>query len=137
SPLFYHYSFHLFLFNDAATTVIYTLSLHDALPIFATPGHLEEALHLGQQHSLAIDDFYRGVNTPAPDQWLRVRLGRLLVVSIGSWLTLDPGFAGGRHFRIGRRLCRRLGILFEVVWRILHGLNLMASEPARGRAPIP
>src|SRR5438034_9892681 len=29
---FYHYYF--FFFNDTATTAIYTLSLHDALPIF-------------------------------------------------------------------------------------------------------
>src|SRR5260370_37992312 len=28
-----HYSFHPFFFNDTATTEIYTLSLHDALPI--------------------------------------------------------------------------------------------------------
>src|SRR5215467_782999 len=27
--------FHVFFFNDTATTEIYTLSLHDALPIFA------------------------------------------------------------------------------------------------------
>src|SRR6266516_466190 len=27
-----------FFFNDTATTEIYTLSLHDALPIFAVPG---------------------------------------------------------------------------------------------------
>src|SRR5262249_60915531 len=27
-----------FFFNDTATTEIYTLSLHDALPIFAQPG---------------------------------------------------------------------------------------------------
>src|SRR5260370_19512719 len=31
-PLSYHLSF-LFFFNDTATTEIYTLSLHDALPI--------------------------------------------------------------------------------------------------------
>src|SRR3712207_7929078 len=28
-----------FFFNDTATTEIYTLSLHDALPILAGPGH--------------------------------------------------------------------------------------------------
>src|SRR5258708_31938926 len=28
--------FHFFFFNDTATTEIYTLSLHDALPIFIT-----------------------------------------------------------------------------------------------------
>src|SRR3989338_8041983 len=29
----FHLLFHLFFFNDTATTEIYTLSLHDALPI--------------------------------------------------------------------------------------------------------
>src|SRR5260221_5368794 len=29
----------LFFFNDTATTEIYTLSLHDALPIFVTASH--------------------------------------------------------------------------------------------------
>src|SRR5260221_490977 len=31
----------LFFFNDTATTEIYTLSLHDALPIFAAPANLQ------------------------------------------------------------------------------------------------
>src|SRR2546429_8847558 len=30
--------FFFFFFNDTATTEIYTLSLHDALPIYAAPG---------------------------------------------------------------------------------------------------
>src|SRR3989442_4392136 len=34
-----------FFFNDTATTEIYTLSLHDALPIFVDLGH---PLHLGE-----------------------------------------------------------------------------------------
>src|SRR5690242_21652191 len=34
----------LFFFNDTATTEIYTLSLHDALPIFATPEMAESEL---------------------------------------------------------------------------------------------
>src|SRR2546426_5391867 len=32
-------SFFFFFFNDTATTEIYTLSLHDALPIFLSCGH--------------------------------------------------------------------------------------------------
>src|SRR2546429_1010326 len=32
-----HLSFFFFFFNDTATTEIYTLSLHDALPILETP----------------------------------------------------------------------------------------------------
>src|SRR2546430_3474268 len=39
-----HVSF--FFFNDTATTEIYTLSLHDALPICDTPADLERALRL-------------------------------------------------------------------------------------------
>src|SRR2546425_10696612 len=41
----------LFFFNDTATTEIYTLSLHDALPIFArvrTFRRAAEALHTSQ-----------------------------------------------------------------------------------------
>src|SRR2546421_8586182 len=35
SPLFFYYILFRFFFNDTATTEIYTLSLHDALPIWA------------------------------------------------------------------------------------------------------
>src|SRR5215510_16233940 len=34
----YYFFFFFFFFNDTATTEIYTLSLHDALPIFRPPG---------------------------------------------------------------------------------------------------
>src|SRR5258708_39110313 len=37
SPLWPNLSACLFFFNDTATTEIYTLSLHDALPIFLSP----------------------------------------------------------------------------------------------------
>src|SRR5256886_11159049 len=36
-----------FFFNDTATTEIYTLSLHDALPIFRAGAHVEIAAHRG------------------------------------------------------------------------------------------
>src|SRR3712207_7924694 len=38
--LSYYLSFFFFFFNDTATTEIYTLSLHDALPIWPARGHL-------------------------------------------------------------------------------------------------
>src|SRR5438874_9644838 len=41
--------FFFFFFNDTATTEIYTLSLHDALPIFA------DRRLVGQQHDQPID----------------------------------------------------------------------------------
>src|SRR2546426_11140450 len=41
-----------FFFNDTATTEIYTLSLHDALPISARaePGEQDRRLHLRARH---------------------------------------------------------------------------------------
>src|SRR2546423_2476550 len=51
----------LFFFNDTATTEIYTLSLHDALPIFAVcVGADQFAAHLGEEpgaerHSLTLE----------------------------------------------------------------------------------
>src|SRR2546422_11725368 len=36
-PLSYFLLFFFFFFNDTATTEIYTLSLHDALPIYLPP----------------------------------------------------------------------------------------------------
>src|SRR3712207_8162242 len=47
----------IFFFNDTATTEIYTLSLHDALPIFADPNKAARlALKTGRSH-----DVYAGV----------------------------------------------------------------------------
>src|SRR3712207_7812876 len=39
------YFYFFFFFNDTATTEIYTLSLHDALPIFDLPHPAFEILH--------------------------------------------------------------------------------------------
>src|SRR2546428_7363858 len=41
--------FFFFFFNDTATTEIYTLSLHDALPIYPAHGFLDIAAGLQQQ----------------------------------------------------------------------------------------
>src|SRR2546430_13885124 len=40
--LFSIYYFFFFFFNDTATTEIYTLSLHDALPIFFFADHVHQ-----------------------------------------------------------------------------------------------
>src|SRR5256885_7049635 len=48
-----HTTFFFFFFNDTATTEIYTLSLHDALPILARRhGHLDALIESGNQSSL-------------------------------------------------------------------------------------
>src|SRR2546421_5890413 len=54
---------HFFFFNDTATTEIYTLSLHDALPIYAAPDlflhHLAQRLaaapHRAEEHDHVMD----------------------------------------------------------------------------------
>src|SRR5450432_4797071 len=44
--MIYSYFLFLFFFNDTATTEIYTLSLHDALPIYArAPARLRVRAH--------------------------------------------------------------------------------------------
>src|SRR2546430_15091231 len=40
----------IFFFNDTATTEIYTLSLHDALPIFVSEANLEKLRERGAQY---------------------------------------------------------------------------------------
>src|SRR3712207_7476769 len=49
-----------FFFNDTATTEIYTLSLHDALPIFGRLAHLDRAV------GVADADPARVVEAPLP-----------------------------------------------------------------------
>src|SRR3712207_9018466 len=41
-----------FFFNDTATTEIYTLSLHDALPIYLQPVGVPALVQLGHGHAL-------------------------------------------------------------------------------------
>src|SRR5256885_5506323 len=43
----------IFFFNDTATTEIYTLSLHDALPIYGARARGQPAVVVQQHHALA------------------------------------------------------------------------------------
>src|SRR3712207_8121387 len=43
-----------FFFNDTATTEIYTLSLHDALPIYAPDGTLEQWFKATREATLSL-----------------------------------------------------------------------------------
>src|SRR2546425_8190084 len=49
-----HHSFFFFFFNDTATTEIYTLSLHDALPILSKGVHMSIAALI--DHTLLAPD---------------------------------------------------------------------------------
>src|SRR2546430_10594682 len=60
------YTFSLFFFfNDTATTEIYTLSLHDALPIFHLRRARDDRLVVGDQ-PLQVPRLYQGGNPDRP-----------------------------------------------------------------------
>src|SRR2546427_10103797 len=97
-------SFSFFFFNDTATTEIYTLSLHDALPIFGLGLGPVAGDHLGggpvvvagDQHVLAEDLFFQGgagVRVDAPGQ---AQVLGLLAVQLPGDDPAGPGFAGDR-----------------------------------------
>src|SRR3712207_8337968 len=54
------YLWELFFFNDTATTEIYTLSLHDALPISITTSR-HAVFAAGQQHGLSPGHHHLGL----------------------------------------------------------------------------
>src|SRR3712207_7033313 len=58
--------FVFFFFNDTATTEIYTLSLHDALPIFELlVGEVERAAAQLGRVAVLVDDELAGLGDPA------------------------------------------------------------------------
>src|SRR2546430_14434630 len=56
--MLYTYSFFFFFFNDTATTEIYTLSLHDALPIYIR--------FVSKESRFRALNFRRAANWPLP-----------------------------------------------------------------------
>src|SRR3712207_9237736 len=64
-----------FLFNDTATTEIYTLSLHDALPIYG--------LMRGQQRYLCKDCGLNFTNTPSRGKPLALKAAAVLLYVSG------------------------------------------------------
>src|SRR5437016_12336591 len=77
--------FFLFFFNDAATTEIYTLSLHDALPILprggAVPalGHPDQHVHAGPGPHERVDQDARSEEHTSELQSLTNLVCRLLL----------------------------------------------------------
>src|SRR6266496_6527906 len=85
-----------FFFNDTATTEIYTLSLHDALPISTAPRSLRNFGNCGRNNrpkQLRSDD--RG-RTSGKKLWSQRSAAR----------HVDPGGAG-RNYDVGRAKRRR------------------------------
>src|SRR3712207_9206262 len=78
-----------FFFNDTATTEIYTLSLHDALPIFTACANSNSAVLQSVGRPLPEARARHGPGAPAP------RPGRVALQRLGR---ASAGFDGrGRH----------------------------------------
>src|SRR5205809_3795889 len=73
------HSFFFFFFNDTATTEIYTLSLHDALPIYGIHGHGVEgrSFHAFRRHQPAD---YHGWSTSRSEEHTSELQSRLHLV---------------------------------------------------------
>src|SRR3712207_8576156 len=75
----------IFFFNDTATTEIYTLSLHDALPIYALEidvrAELDEVRTTGwlRQESMQRDELARGRDHERIARFTRARRQRFVV----------------------------------------------------------
>src|SRR2546422_6305758 len=74
-----------FFFNDTATTEIYTLSLHDALPISARPE--ARAAPSGQDHRVRYKFFFRRSEEHTSELQSRLHLVcRLLLEKKNHWV---------------------------------------------------
>src|SRR6266849_11219795 len=81
----FFFFFFFFFFNDTATTEIYTLSLHDALPIFAVIALV--AVDLGQMYLLLMT--LRSTTLESGWRWL-VRTGRAqLLWSLAAVISIE------------------------------------------------
>src|SRR5262245_65804924 len=61
-----------FFFNDTVTTEIYTLSLHDALPIFSVDGHRLKMFKFGGENKGPFEYFGAGRSgDPAQEEYER------------------------------------------------------------------
>src|SRR5256886_9345949 len=75
-----------FFFNDTATTEIYTLSLHDALPIYVTAEVAPELVHPGGMITAAVWIDFDGD-------------GRLDLVTAGEWVPVQFYYNQGGRLR--------------------------------------
>src|SRR3712207_1937070 len=95
------YSISVFLCNDTATTEIYTLSLHDALPIFALYLLFGVPLPIGGLITAVVAFVLLAAQSRGHRPFERVITGLLLVIGLGFAYTLAGagvdvgGLAGG------------------------------------------
>src|SRR5438477_9826005 len=100
---------HIFFFNDTATTEIYTLSLHDALPIYLS-GFLLRPGFGAELDDWRIQQLWRSEEHTSELQSHVNLVCRLLLEKNKSLAAVDPAvFAGRRSVRVARAAGRHAG----------------------------
>src|SRR6202453_5005345 len=84
-----------FFFNDTATTEIYTLSLHDALPILFPP--LSERFHPLFRRRLSGDHLLDRKSTRLNSSHLRISYAVFCLKKTKRMISKPPDFAMSRH----------------------------------------
>src|SRR5215211_8212833 len=100
-----------FFFNDTATTEIYTLSLHDALPIYGRTA--------SESRDLDFSPWGGAYNRTSPDATAFVHRDALFVLKHG--LVVDPGTPAGVRESARRWLARS--------WASVHPLGHRRRVP--------
>src|SRR5437016_8934480 len=96
--------FHFFFFTDTATTEIYTLSLHDALPIYGTHEDFDDrSVELGVAAAL---QFGEGVGSAARFFVSAVAGDRVVGVGNGDDARTDRDVLAGERLRITRAVVK-------------------------------
>src|SRR5258707_4626015 len=98
----------IFFFNDTATTEIYTLSLHDALPILIAFGL--DAHQLGQQHADPFAHLFEiGYHDRSEEHTSELQSRQYLVCR----LLLEKKKKSGRHMSVIRVATTAVGLFFS------------------------
>ena len=110
--------FRFFFFNDTATTEIYTLSLHDALPIYRATytglGTKHKSYSLAEAVSTDGLTWNRGASednvslAPRPGTWERKMIGYPHVLTEGDSLRIFYNGTGGGRTGIGMAVAKLL-----------------------------
>src|SRR3712207_138241 len=138
--------FTVFFFNDTATTEIYTLSLHDALPIF------ERGLVQPPLFVQSVFGILGGIGTHPEDVMMMKRTADRLFGDQYRWSVLGAGSsqmriasmaaAMGGNVRVGLedslwagpgRLAESNAVQVKLVRQILEGLGLEIATPDEAR----
>src|SRR3712207_68557 len=130
----------MFFFNDTATTEIYTLSLHDALPILEQPlTGLDETLVVAAQAPVSPDPRECPLHNPTPLEHAKARwdLGRWLIGAAPDAAQARPPMLADRQLPAQRLRQPRLQALVGRVGPDQGEARELCLQPASSKgAPL-